>query len=266
VSAKPYQVHLELFEGPLDLLLYLIKKNDLEITDIPLSEITKEYLSYLDLMRELNLEVAGEFLVTASTLMQIKARTLLPSQPDADEGPDPAQELVNKLQEYQKFKSAAGFLSGQADFYKDVYYRGAPKFRSDEKTLDASLFDIMAAVRDALARVPAARGIPAEEYPIEAKMEKILFLLETQPRLPLAELFADERRRGGVLACFLAMLELIKQRKIVARQEKVFGSVYVFKRINEEPAVEAAPQAPAEPLPAPPLPPDSPEPEAPETL
>ena len=103
-----YDVHLEMFEGPLDLLLYLIKKDDLDIQNIPISRITSEYLSYLDIMKEMNLEVAGDFLVLASTLMAIKARTLLPSQgEEASEGPDPRAELVAKLHEYQKFKQAA---------------------------------------------------------------------------------------------------------------------------------------------------------------
>ena len=105
-----YDVHLELFEGPLDLLLYLIKKSDLEIAEIPIAQITSEYLEYIDLMKELNLDVAGEFLVMASTLMQIKARMLLPS-PEEEEGPDPAEELKARLLEYQKFKEAAKTLS-----------------------------------------------------------------------------------------------------------------------------------------------------------
>src|SRR5271154_2575839 len=106
-----YEVHLEIFEGPLDLLLFLIKKNDLDIYDIPLHEITQEYLSYLDIIKDLNLETAGDFLVMASTLMQIKARTLLPSQEALEEqGPDPRAELISKLLEYQKYKEAAKFL------------------------------------------------------------------------------------------------------------------------------------------------------------
>ena len=126
--AKDYEVHLEMFEGPLDLLLFLIKKNDLDIYDIPISQITQEYLSYLSLMKDLNLDVAGEFLVLASTLMQVKARTLLPSQDAEEEGPDPRAELVAKLVEYQKFKEAAKFLDRRAAEFSDVFYRGAPHF------------------------------------------------------------------------------------------------------------------------------------------
>jgi len=233
-ESKPYEVHLEVFEGPLDLLLYLIKKNDLEITDIPLSQITGEYLAFLDLMRELNLEVAGEFLVTASTLMQIKARSLLPAPPEEEEGPDPREELVAKLVEYQKFKGAASFLAGQAERFKDVYYRGAPHFRPEEKTLDAGLFELLSALREALERVPEARGLPAEEFPIEEKMQKILFLLGRASRLPLAEAFADERGRGGVIACCLALLELMKLGRVLARQEDPCGPVHIFKKAQAD--------------------------------
>src|SRR3982751_4578970 len=127
-------VRLENFEGPLDLLLFLIRKNDLDIYDIPISQITQEYLSYLDLIKELDLEMAGEFLVMASTLMQIKAQMLLPSpEGEEAEGPDPRQELVNKLLEYQRYKEAAGLLTVYNEKAKDVYYRQVPPpFSEDE--------------------------------------------------------------------------------------------------------------------------------------
>src|SRR5579864_230668 len=127
-------VRLENFEGPLDLLLYLIRKNDLDIYDIPIAHITQEYLSYLDLMKDLNLETAGEFLVMASTLMQIKAQLLLPSpEAEQEEGPDPRAELVNKLLEYQQFKEAAGILATYNEKAKDVYYRTVPPRFGEEE-------------------------------------------------------------------------------------------------------------------------------------
>src|SRR4029077_8190140 len=123
-TAAGLDVRLDNFEGPMDLLLYLVCKNDLDIYDIPISDITKEYLSYLDLMKELNLETAGEFLVMASTLMQIKAQLLLPS-PEGEEadGPGPGADLVSKLLEYQRYKEAASLLSGFGEKAKDVFYR-----------------------------------------------------------------------------------------------------------------------------------------------
>jgi segregation and condensation protein A len=140
-SANPsMDVRLDNFEGPLDLLLYLIRKNDLDVYDIPISQITTEYLAYLDLLKDLNLEVAGEFLVMASTLMQIKAQLLLPSPEAIDEsGPDPRSELVNKLLEYQRFKEASTILTGWNDKAKDVYYRHVPpSFDEEDFILRAS--------------------------------------------------------------------------------------------------------------------------------
>lgn len=242
-TTTQYEVQLENFEGPLDLLLYLIKKDDLDIYDIPISKITEQYLATLDLMRDLNLEVAGDFLVLAATLMQIKARSLLPVAPDAEEGgPDPRAELMNKLIEYQKFKAAASVLGARADSFKDVFYRGAPVFSDEEKSLDLSLFDLLTAVREALAtQVLDTRVIEGEQFPVEEKIEKILFLLSQHPHLTLKELFSDERRKLAILACILAMLELIKMGKIVARQSETFGEIRIFKKA--EPGKEATADA-----------------------
>src|SRR5207245_1041518 len=130
--------------GPLDLLLFLIRKNDLDIYDIPIANITQEYLSYLDLIKELNLETAGEFLVMASTLMQIKAQMLLPSpEGEEAEGPDPRTELINKLLEYQRYKEAASMLTTYNEKAKDVYYcQAPPPFKDDEFVLSASVFEL----------------------------------------------------------------------------------------------------------------------------
>src|ERR1700733_13937909 len=127
-TSQQMDVSLDTFEGPLDLLLHLIKKSDLEISNIPIAQITHEYLGYLDLMKDLNLEMAGEFLVMASTLMQIKAQMLLPAPAvsDEDNGPDPRTELMNKLMEYQRFKEAAGVLTIYKEKAKDIYYRHVP--------------------------------------------------------------------------------------------------------------------------------------------
>ena len=228
-----YQVDLEMFEGPLDLLLFLIKKDDLDIQNIPISHITKEYLSYIDLMKELNLDLAGEFLVLAATLMSIKARTLLPSQPGEaeEEGPDPRAELVAKLLEYQKFKQAAKFLEKKAEEFKDYQFRGAPHFDDSEKSLNLTMFDLLESLRGIMERAEdISREVLGEEYPIEEKIEKILFLLESRPSLPWEELFADERKRRGIIACFLAMLELIKLQKIFIRQEANFSRIMIHKK------------------------------------
>lgn len=234
MSAKPYEVHLEMFEGPLDLLLYLIRKDDLDVQNIPLAQITKEYLSYLDLMKELNLEVAGDFLVMAATLMQIKARALLPSQEEGENGeggPDPRLELVNKLQEYQKYKQAAGFLQRRADEWSDVFFRGAPAFQEREKALNIRIFDLLATLREVLDRAESeGRVVTGEEYPIEHKMEKILSMLADRPYVTLRDIFAGERRRRAIISCFLALLELIKLQRIFGRQEGPFAEILIYKK------------------------------------
>jgi segregation and condensation protein A len=244
-ETKPYQVNLELFEGPLDLLLFLVKKDDLDIHNIPIAHITSEYLSYLDLMKELNLDVAGEFLVMAATLMAYKSRSLLPSEGagEGDEGPDPAAELAQKLLEYQKFKEASKFLMGKADETANLFYRGAPHFEEADKSPNISLFDLMSHLQTILdgAEDDEARAVEGEEYPIEEKMEKILFLLSDRPAVEWDEVFADERRRRGIIACFLAMLELTKLQKILIRQDGNFGKIRIIKK--EAAADDASPVA-----------------------
>jgi segregation and condensation protein A len=227
-----YEVHLEMFEGPLDLLLFLIKKDNLDIHDIPVSHITREYLSYLDMIKELNLDVAGEFLVLATTLVAIKARTLLPAQAEqAQEGPDPRAELVAKLIEYQKFKQAAKFFEIRAEQFKDVFYRGAPHFDESEKSLSISLFDLLGTLREVLERCEdQTKEVLGEEFPIEEKIAKILYLLEGRASISLEEIFADERNRRGVIICFLALLELIKLQKAYARQDENFARIMIYKK------------------------------------
>ena len=172
-------VKLEVFEGPLDLLLHLIKKDNLDICDINIAEITQQYLDYLNVMQELNLEVAGEFLVMASTLMQIKAKTLLPSQAPTteDEGPNPAKELIAKLVEYQKYKEASKFLNQKLEENKDKFYRSAPIFDAGEKVINLQMFDLLAAVKRAFDRLDERKRIEllkVEEFPIEVKMQKVV--------------------------------------------------------------------------------------------
>lgn len=239
-TSKAYEVHLEVFEGPLDLLLYLIRKDDLDVQNIPISQITREYLQYLDLMKELNLEVAGDFLVMASTLMQIKARSLLPSQEEAsaEEGPDPRSELVAKLVEYQKFKEAAKFLDNRAGEFADIFYRGAPSFQERDKSLNIRIFDLLGALREILDRAEDAGGVvTGEEFPIEAKIEKILSMLDAKPYVTLREIFEGERRRRAILTCFMALLELIKTQRVFARQDEAFAEILIYKK---EPPPEAA--------------------------
>lgn len=227
----PVEVRLENFEGPLDLLLHLIKKNDLDIYDIPISQITQEYLAYLDLLQELNLEMAGEYLVMATTLMEIKAHTLLPSAPEAPEGPDPRDALTQKLLEYQKYKEAAKRMEIDYEAAKDIFYRKAPpRFAEEEYALEASVFDLLEGFRKVLAEASEEVGeILYEEIPLEAKIREILDVLAQKASLTLEELFGYERRRRGLIVIFLALLELIRLKQVSARQATLFGEIRIFR-------------------------------------
>ena len=243
-SQAGVDVRLDNFEGPLDLLLFLIKKNDLDIKDIPIAQITQEYLGYLDLMKDLNLETAGEFLVMASTLMQIKAQTLLPApEAIADEGPDPRAELMNKLLEYQQYKEAAGILAGYNEKAKDVFYRVIPpRFGEDDYVLKASVFDLMNAFKRILEEAPKEVGqILREEMTVETKIREILDVLTERASLGFDELFAEARRRIDLIVTFLAMLELIRLKQIVARQAELFGEIRIY-RTDAAPVSESIPE------------------------
>lgn len=226
-----YDVKLEIFEGPLDLLLYLIKKHDLDIADIPIAQITQDYLQYVNLLKELNLEVAGEFLVMAAALMEIKAQMLLPRPIlDEEEGPDPRAALVEKLLEYQRFKQAAQQLMQRAEEAKDIGYRmHPPEFHEADYALEVSFFELLDAFRDVLERIPKEiQEIVIEELPLEAKIREILGALEGQSFLTLQALFGRETRRLGVIVTFLALLELIRLKQVIVRQARLFGEIRIY--------------------------------------
>ncbi|MDE2236966.1 MAG: segregation/condensation protein A, partial [Elusimicrobia bacterium] len=160
--------------------------------------------------------------------------TLMPSnQPgEGNEGPDPRAELVAKLVEYQKFKQAAHFLEKRAEEFSGVFYRGAPTFSDEEKSLAIGTLDLLAALREVLDRAEDAgkKEVLGEEFPIEEKMEKVMRLLSLKPALSWEELFCDERKRRGIISCFLALLELTKLQRIFIRQEGNFGKIVIFKK------------------------------------
>lgn len=235
MNPMPYDVHLEMFEGPFDLLLYLIKKEDLEISEIPIAKITEEYLSYLEAMKTLNLEIAGEFLVMASTLMQIKARMLLPSN-ELEEDEGPLSELKERLLEYQKFKEAARFLSYKESEYSQVYYRPQPVFEKDDFILDVSLFDLVGSFREVLKELPEnVKEIVYKEIPIEQKIREILDMFEGKEHLTIKEIFKAQPSRLALVVSFLAVLELIRLKQIFAKQSSVFDEIRIY-RLGETPA------------------------------
>lgn len=232
-TPTPLNIHINVFEGPMDLLLHLIKKDNLDVCDINIAEITKQYLDYLNVMKELNLEVAGEFLVMASTLMQIKAKTLLPSQAPTseNEGPDPAKELIAKLVEYQKYKEASQFLNQKLEENKDKFYRSAPIFDNGEKIINVQMFDLLSAVKRAFERLDERKRIELlkiEEFPIEVKMQKVVDMLAKRTWVLLDDIFVGETKKRGVITCFMALLELIKIKKLLARQDEKEGQIRIY--------------------------------------
>jgi segregation and condensation protein A len=237
-----YNVHLEVFEGPLDLLLYLIEKNDMDVYDIPISQITAEYVEYLDLMKQLNLNLASEFLVMAANLMQIKAQTLLPSKKtgvEGEEGPDPRDELVARLLEYQKYKQVSQFLQTKEIGEQGTYYKSATLFNDDDFMIEASIFDLMNSFREIVTRLPTeVKEIIYEEIPVEQKIREILDYVDNQisatgkKYVNFEELFLRETTRIGLIILFMALLELIRLKQILARQSILFGKIRIY-RIDE---------------------------------
>ena len=238
-----YPVRLQNFEGPLDLLLHLIKKHELDIYDIPIALITKQYLAYLDLMQELNLDVAGEFLVMAATLIHIKSRTLLPRPDPTQEDPleDPREALVRRLIEHQKFKAAAELL------HEKEIQRSAQWLRPDgrvsdvvgelaEPEVEVDLFSLVTAFQQVLERAKQRPRVvlPIEQVPIETRIEQLLLRLSTTDACGFEDLFADVQTRAGMVVTFLALLEMIRLKLVRVFQQGNFGPIRVYKREKVE--------------------------------
>jgi len=227
-------IKLERFEGPLDLLLHLIKRDEVDIYDIPIAHITHQYLRYLELMRQLDLEVAGDFLVMAATLMRIKAKMLLPLPAlGEEESPgDPREELVLRLVEYRQFKEAASTLKGREEERRLVYERGMLPGEEDAGPLPlarVSLFDLIDALNNVLSRVPetATYEVEAETFAVEDKMELLTVTLRRRGRLSFEELLAGCRSRSEMVVTFIALLELIKLGAALVVQHETFGDITI---------------------------------------
>jgi len=230
----PMNVQLEAYKGPLDLLLHLIKKNEVSIADIPIALITRQYLETLEVMRGLNLDIAGEFLIMASTLIHIKSRMLLPAEEgeeDEDEGGDPREELVRRLLEYQKYKEASEELAKRELLNRDVFARSSeatPEIEPDV-FVKVSLFDLIAAFRRVLERLPeeGVHQVTMEEISVREKMSFILDMLHRKTKVDFHSLFEDASSRVQLVATFLALLELIKMRAVSVTQEERMGPIVV---------------------------------------
>lgn len=244
---------LPVFEGPLDLLLHLIKTNKIDIYDIPILQITHQYLEYLELMKELNLEIAGEFLVMAATLIHIKSRTLLPPvEEDVDETPeDPRAELVQRLLEYQKFRDVSGRLRKREEIWKNVFHRQISEM--DELGPDpgpvlfeVSVFDLISAFKTLLIRAPEeVIEITRETLTVSDRIHVIMERLETEDGIRFLELFEDGYTMVSLIVTFLALLELNRLGLARAYQEKAFGVIWILNpqkadALREVQASEAA--------------------------
>lgn len=240
-------VRLARFEGPLDLLLHLIKRDEVDIYDIPISHITQQYLAYIELMRALDLDVAGEFLVMAATLMRIKARMLLPlpaAGEEEDEG-DPREELVQRLVEYRQFKEAASTLKEREAERRLLYGRGMVAGEDEAGPLPlapVTLFDLLDALNRVLARVPEAQvyEVQGEVWDVEDKMSLIATAVAERGSVPFAELLLRCRARGEMIVTFIALLELIKLGQVGCIQDEAFGEILIVHRIPEGSEAHAA--------------------------
>ena len=243
-TEKTYKIKLPEFEGPLDLLLYLIKKEEIDIYNIPIASITQQYLEYIELMQELDLEVAGEFILMAATLIQIKVRMLLPKHEieEEEEEEDPRAELVRQILEYRRFKEVAESLQDietrQLRYFEHPntdWERKQFSEPGDEEEVDSlrdvSLFDLLTAFKYVLEHMPAdsAHTVGAASVTIEERIEYLREMLKVKERVMFRDVMAEVRERVTVIVTFLAMLELIRTHQVVVKQNTIFGEIWILK-------------------------------------
>jgi segregation and condensation protein A len=264
------KVQLEIFEGPLDLLLYLVRKEEVDIYEVNLTKIATQFIEYVDVMRQLDLDIAGEFLVMASTLMYIKSKELLPVEQQAlveedDEGEDPRWELIRQLVEYKKFKDAAAQLQVREIEQEAIYARipGKLEFAPDATPSrpEVSVFDLVSAVSAILKRFQeregAARDVFEDRWTVSEKIEQLRDAIKVRGALRFSELFADSTSRTEVVVTFLALLELIRLKQFRVTQSEAFSEIEISEApvaptLSPEPSPEPATNPEAAPSPAPP--------------
>lgn len=226
MTAASYTVHLDAFEGPLDLLLHLVRSNELDIYDLPIAAVTDQYLAYLEMFEELNLDVASEYLVMAASLMYMKSRLLLPVEPEEDEAEeDPVHDLVRQLAEYQRYREAAEALRDRALLDRDVFRRvpaAAEEYLDGDRVppVKAELGDLFEALRRVLQAAAARRPhtLTTEEFRVEDCVRSAIGKLRAAERLRFEELFPADAQRGFVVATFVGLLELLKMGVVDAEQ------------------------------------------------
>jgi segregation and condensation protein A len=235
----PYRVKLQTFEGPLDLLLFFIKRDELDIYDIPISRITKEFLDYLHLMRELDLEIAGDFIVMAAELMQIKVRMLLPKAPGEEEEEDPRADLVRRLLEYKRFKEASTVLSSLEDESAKLFYRQG--FHSDPKQVtledqteslkNITMFNLISAFKKVLDSVPRKvfHDIELMNVSIDEQMSYIADVFRLREEIGFFELVSHMTEKIRIIVTVIAMLEMVKNRLIAIRPAPYDDDLILYK-------------------------------------
>lgn len=244
---EQYSVHLDKFDGPMDLLLHLVKKNEMDICDISIAVITRQYLEYIKLMKELNLEVAGDFLVMAATLLQIKSRQLLPvdDQEEAElEEADPRNELIRRLMEYQQYKEAGMVIGARALLGREVFARSATEpvltaAQNVEGPVEVSLFELVDVFRVLLQRIPVESFhdvAPGDTLSIADCINEILALLQEQDTLQFDDLVREENTRERIIVTFLALLELCKLKLIRIFQGNEHGSIWFVPAVAGDPS------------------------------
>lgn len=241
--ADEYKVRLDVFEGPLDLLLYLIRREELDIYDIPIETLTVQYMKFLDEARELNLDIAGEFVVMAATLMMIKSRMLLPvekrnTQEGTDEEwVDPRLDLVRQLIEYKKFKDAAIRLERMEAFASSRYCYGGgrPKFaKTASDALGAlahlDLYDLLSAFQDALERASEVKPgeLKGARFSVPDKMDYVIARTKAEGQVSFVSLFAEDAPKGEIIVTFLALLELLRQHRVIIYQNAAFHEITIL--------------------------------------
>lgn len=229
------EVFLEAFEGPLDLLLYLIKRQNIDILNIPIAEITRQYIQYIEVMRELQLELVGEYLLMAAMLAEIKSRMLLPRPAGTDEDEeDPRAELVRRLQEYERYKKAAEDLDALTRLERDVFQSevGMCERKVVRMLPDVTLKELLVSFRDVLARAEmyAHHHVQLEPLSVRQRMSDVLSILGSEDFSEFTALFDPGEGRTGVVVTFLAVLELIRERLVDLVQSEPFAPIYVKAR------------------------------------
>jgi segregation and condensation protein A len=234
-SSEKYTIKTEIFEGPMDLLVHLIKKNEVSIYDIPISDITRQFLDYIEWMKLLNIDFAGDFLYMAAILTNIKSRTLLPAHgTQGEEDDDPRKELTEALEEYLKIKSAAEDLSTREILNEDTFVRVARKkplpADDDDQMIEVGLFELIDAFQKILDKIPSSAHIKfsADEISVKDKISEIIDVLETNRSITFQEMFLKAATKSEIIVTFLALLEMVKLELISVRQHSESGVIRLF--------------------------------------